>query len=62
MSHPAEHERHDPHVGMSNPNQSIWDWELPYLGPPEDGQPRAAREPAPAPRPPLEPSRPPGGR
>lgn len=37
----AEPERHDVHVGMSNPNQSTWEWEKPYLGPPEEGQPRA---------------------
>jgi hypothetical protein len=41
MSRPAEPERHDPHVGMSHPDQSTWDWEKPYLGPPEEGQPRA---------------------
>lgn len=41
MTHAAEPERHDRHVGMSNPNQSTWDWEKPYLGPPEEGQPRA---------------------
>jgi hypothetical protein len=41
MTHPAEPERHDPHVGASNPNASSWDSEKPYLGPPEEGQPRA---------------------
>jgi hypothetical protein len=41
MIRPAERERHDPRVGTSNPNQSSWDWESPYLGPPEEGQPRA---------------------
>lgn len=41
MTQPAERERHDPEVGASNPNQSSWAFERPYLGPPEDGQPRA---------------------
>jgi hypothetical protein len=52
MTRAAEPERHVSHVGMSSPNQSTWDWETPYLGPPEDGQPRAgsARRPALAPR------------
>jgi transaldolase len=39
-THPAEPERDDPHVGMSNPDQSTWSWERCYLGPPEAGQPR----------------------
>lgn len=37
---PAEPERHDAHVGTSNPDQSTWDFDRPYLGPPEQGQPR----------------------
>lgn len=41
MPRPAEPERHNLHIGMSSPNQSTWDCESPYLGPPEDGQPRA---------------------
>ncbi len=40
---PAEPERHDRHVGTSNPNASTWDFERPYLGPPEGGQPRGGR-------------------
>jgi hypothetical protein len=45
MNRPAERERHNPRVGTSNPNQSSWDWEAPYLGPPEAGQPRAGSAP-----------------
>lgn len=37
---PAERERNDPHIGLSNPDASTWDFDEPYLGPPEDGQPR----------------------
>jgi hypothetical protein len=61
MTRPAEPERHDPHVGMSNANQSSWDWESPYLGPPEAGQPRAGSaslDPPPAPPPPNAPPTP----
>lgn len=53
MSRPAEPERHDPHVGESNPAQSLWDIDEPYTGPPEDGQPRkgaALKDPPTAPR------------
>jgi hypothetical protein len=38
---PAELERSDPQVGQSQPCASTWEWERPYNGPPEDGQPRA---------------------
>ena len=41
MTHPAELERHDLRIGTSNPHRSSWDWDRPYLGPPEEGQPRA---------------------
>ena len=30
MSRPAEPERKNPHVGESNPAQSLWDEEKPY--------------------------------
>lgn len=40
MSRPAEPERHDERVGASHPDASTWDFEKPYLGPPEEGQPR----------------------
>ena len=42
---PAEPERHDPHVGRSNPDASLWVVDKPYVGPPESGQPRHEREP-----------------
>ncbi len=38
--HPATPERRDPHVGQSQPDASNWDLERPYIGPPEEGQPR----------------------
>jgi hypothetical protein len=44
---PAEPERHDPHVGTSNPDRSTWDFDRPYLGPPEQGQPRLGDGPPP---------------
>jgi len=44
----AEPERHDPQVGQSQPGASTWEWERPYTGPPEDGQPRAGSAHAPA--------------
>jgi hypothetical protein len=40
MTRPAEPERHDPTVGQNNPDASTWEFERPYLGPPEEGQPR----------------------
>lgn len=40
MTKPAEPERKDPKVGMSNPAESLWDVDSPYVGPPEEGQPR----------------------
>jgi hypothetical protein len=40
MTHPAEPERRDPQVGQANPDASTWEFENPYLGPPEEGQPR----------------------
>jgi hypothetical protein len=40
-SRPADPERHEQKVGESQPDASTWDWEDPYVGPPEDGQPRA---------------------
>lgn len=43
MTHPAEPERRDPRVGISNPHQSLWVIDHPYLGPPEEGQPRVDR-------------------
>jgi hypothetical protein len=46
-SRPAEPERHDPHVGLSQPCASTWGWERAYNGPPEDGQPRAGSAPQP---------------
>jgi quercetin dioxygenase-like cupin family protein len=41
MSHPGEPERRDPKVGGSHPDASTWGWHQPYMGPPEEGQPRA---------------------
>jgi len=38
---PAEPERHDPRIGASQPDASTWEWQQPYAGPPEAGQPRA---------------------
>lgn len=38
--HAADPERRDPHVGQSQPDASNWDSQRPYIGPPEDGQPR----------------------
>jgi hypothetical protein len=46
---PAEPERNDPHVGVSNPNASSWGFEHPYSGPPEEGQPRQGRKGRPEP-------------
>lgn len=37
---PANSERHDPNVGQSQPDASNWDCDCPYIGPPEEGQPR----------------------
>jgi hypothetical protein len=37
---PADPERHELIVGVSQPCASTWDWEKAYTGPPEDGQPR----------------------
>lgn len=52
MSRPAEPERKDQQVGISNPAKSLWDEDKPYTGPPESGQPRqggARKEPPLAP-------------
>jgi hypothetical protein len=40
-SKPADPERHEASVAQSQPEGSTWAWEHPYVGPPEDGQPRA---------------------
>ena len=45
MSHPAEPERHEPRAGTANPQQSLWLVDYPYLGPPEEGQPRVDQWP-----------------
>jgi hypothetical protein len=37
---PANSERSDRRVGISQPNASAWGYEHPYQGPPEEGQPR----------------------
>jgi hypothetical protein len=58
VTRPAEPERHDCHVGASNPDASTWDFERPYLGPPEGGQPRGGSGAADAPRGRARPSRP----
>jgi hypothetical protein len=43
MTHPAEPERRDLRVGTANPHRSLWGIDHPYLGPPEEGQPRVGR-------------------
>lgn len=49
MSRPAQPERNDPTIGDSNPAKSLWDESKPYVGPPEEGQPRkGAKNPAPS--------------
>lgn len=40
---PADPERRDPQVGAANPHRSLWGIDFPYLGPPEEGQPRIGR-------------------
>ena len=42
---PADPERHEERVGQSQPCASTWEWERPYNGPPEDGQPRKGSAP-----------------
>jgi hypothetical protein len=44
-SRPAEPERYDDKVAESQPEGSTWSWEDPYVGPPEDGQPRMGSAP-----------------